>query len=152
MERESECRLKRQEVIFCEEYITCYNQTRAAIRAGYPAKSAAKRGCELMKRADINECINRLQADRSARLCIRADYVMTETLELLEKCKGVNPVMRWNYETHQMENTGEYSFDSRGAIKCLELLAKMTGTDRQVTGEVDPAVVAEVEGMVLDDA
>ena len=38
---------------FCREYVIDYNQTKAAIRAGYAEKSAAKKGCELMKEPEV---------------------------------------------------------------------------------------------------
>lgn len=132
--------LSGREKLFCEQYIICYNQTEAAKRAGYPAKSAAKRGCELMKRADVKAYVLQLQQERSERLCVSADFVLAETLDLLQRCKAAEPVQRWSYETHRMEDTGEYTLDVKGACRCLELLAKMTGADERLTGTEDGPV------------
>ena len=120
---------------FCEQYIITYNQTTAAIRAGYPEKSATVRGSELMKRPEIKAYVRQLEQERSERLSVGADFVMAETLELLQKCKAAEPVMRWNYETHRMENTGEYTLDGKNACRCLELLAKMTGEKQTAEGD-----------------
>ncbi len=123
----ADVQLTGKEQHFCEEYILDYNQTAAAIRAGYPEKSAAKKGSLLMKRPEIREYIRELQKERRERLCIESDFVMAETLDLLKKCKADIPVMSWDYEKHKMVATGEYQVDSKGAARCLELLAKMVG-------------------------
>lgn len=112
---------------FCEEYILDYNGTASAIRAGYPEKSAAKRASQLLKRTEIRTYIRQLQKERRDRLCVEGDFVMAETLDLLRKCKADVPVMAWDYGEHKMVETGEYQVDSKGATKCLELLAKMVG-------------------------
>lgn len=129
--------LSGREKLFCEQYIICYNQTEAARRAGYPEKSAAKKGSQLMKRPEIKEYVMQLQRERSDRLCVSADFVLAETIGLLQKCKAAEPVQRWNYESHRMEDTGEYTLDVKGACRCLELLAKMTGADQRLTGTTE---------------
>lgn len=131
---------------FCEQYIICYNQTVAAKRAGYPEKSAAKKGSQLMRRPEIKAYILQLQQERRERLCVDADFVLQEALDLLQKCKAAEPVMRWDYEKHAMVNTGEYAMDVKGACRCLELLDKMLG---RVPGESgDGPVFYEGDGEV----
>lgn len=127
----ADVQLTGKEQHFCEEYILDYNQTAAAIRAGYPEKSAAKRGSLLMKREEIRSYILQLQKERRERLCIQGDFVMAETLDLLKKCKAGVPVMAWDYEEHEMVQTGEFQVDSKGAVKCLELLAKLVGNGEE---------------------
>lgn len=123
----ADVQLKGKEQHFCEEYILDYNQTAAATRAGYPEKSAAKKGSLLMKRPEVLAYILQLQKERRERLSIQSDFVLAETLDLLKKCKADVPVMAWDYEEHKMVQTGEYQVDSKGAARCLELLAKMVG-------------------------
>ncbi len=127
----ADVQLKGKEQHFCEEYILDYNQTAAAIRAGYPEKSAAKKGSLLMKRPDIRTYILQLQKDRRERLSIQGDFVLAETLDLLKICKTGVAVMAWNSQKHAMVPTGERQVDSKGAARCLELLAKMIGSGEE---------------------
>lgn len=128
----ADVQLTGKEQHFCEEYILDYNQTAAAIRAGYPEKSAAKKGSLLMKRPDIRAYILQLQKERRERLSIQGDFVLAETLDLLKKCKKEVPVKEWNSIEHKMMPTGEHRvLDSKGATRCLELLAKMVGSGEE---------------------
>lgn len=126
--------LKPKERHFCEEYILDYNGKESAIRAGYPEKSAAKKACLLLKQSAVMSYIKELQDERSKRLCMSADYVLTETLDTLRKCKEPVPVMEWDYSEHKMVRTGEFTFDSKGACKCLEMLGKFLGVGDRPTG------------------
>ena len=112
---------------FCEEYILDYNGTQAAIRAGYPEKSAAKKASQLLQRPEVRETIQALQNRRSERLCVQQDFVLQQALELLQKCTAAVPVLEWDYGQHKMVETGTYQLDSKGACKCLELIGKMVG-------------------------
>lgn len=119
--------IKGKELHFCEEYILDYNGTAAARRAGYPDKSAAKKASQLLHREDIRERVQQLQKERSQRLCVAQDFVLQQALEVLQKCQAAVPVTEWDYTTHQLVETGEYQFDSKGACKALELIGKMVG-------------------------
>ena len=131
----ADVQLTGKEQHFCENYILTYNATAAAIRAGYPEKSAAKKGSLLMKRPEIRAYILQLQKERRERLSIQGDFVLAETLDLLKKCKADVPVLAWDYKEHKMVPTGEYQVDSKGAAKCLELLAKMVGFGEEKSAE-----------------
>ena len=112
---------------FCQEYTVDYNQTAAAIRAGYAEKSAAKTGCKLMKRPEIRAYIHQLQEEQKERLMLTSDRVLIELMDVYQKCKQEVPVNEWNYSEHRMEPTGEYQFDSKGAIKALEMIGRHLG-------------------------
>jgi phage terminase small subunit len=47
---------------FCRAYVATDNATEAAIRAGYPERSARTRGSELLKRQDVLEYLAALRA------------------------------------------------------------------------------------------
>ena len=112
---------------FCLEYICDYNQTKAAIRAGYAEKSAAKTGCRLMKDPRIQAYIRQLQKEQKERLMLTSDHVLLELWDVYQKCMQAVPVETWNYSEHRMEPTGEYQFDSKGATKALEMIGKHLG-------------------------
>lgn len=123
----AETALTYKEERFCLEYIIDYNQTAAAIRAGYAEKSAAKTGCKLMKRPEIRAYIHQLQTEQKERLMLTSDRVLIELMDVYQKCMQAVPVETWNYSEHRMEPTGEYQFDSKGATKALEMIGKHLG-------------------------
>ena len=112
---------------FCLEYVCDYNQTQAAIRAGYAESTAAKRGCELMKEPEVVAYIRQLQAEQAKRLMLTSDRVLIELMDVYQKCMQAVPVEEWDYDLHTMLKTGEYQFDSKGAVKALELIGKHLG-------------------------
>ena len=126
-EKVEEKALSHQKERFCLEYIVDYNQTKAAIRAGYAEKSAAKTGCKLMKDPRILARIRQLQKEQADRLCLSSDLVVIKLLELVDICMAAVPVMKWDYDAHEMVETGEYQIDSKGAAKALELLGRHLG-------------------------
>ncbi len=119
--------LKRKEERFCLEYAVDYNGTAAAKRAGYAEKSAAKTACRLLKDERVMARIRELQKEQAKRLCLSSDLIVIRALELYEKCTQAVPVQEWDYTEHKMVDTGEYQIDSKGAVKCLELLGKHIG-------------------------
>lgn len=133
----AETALTFKEERFCLEYIIDYNQTAAAIRAGYAEKSAAKTGCKLMKRPEIRAYIRQLQKEQAERLMLTSDHVLLELWDVYQKCMQAVPVNEWNYSEHRMEPTGEYQFDSKGATKALEMIGKHLGMFAENKGDPD---------------
>lgn len=123
----AETALTYKEERFCQEYTVDYNQTAAATRAGYAEKSAAKTGCKLMKRPEIRAYIHQLQEEQKERLMLTSDRVLIELMDVYQKCVQAVPVETWSYELHEMVKTGEYQFDSKGAIKALEMIGRHLG-------------------------
>ncbi len=63
---------------FVQEYLIDLNATQAATRAGYSAKSAASRGCRLLRNPAVAAAIEKAQAKRAQRTRVSADRVVTE--------------------------------------------------------------------------
>ena len=121
---------------YCTEFLIDHCQTAAAKRAGYPEKSAAVRGSELMRRPEIREYIAALQKEQADRLCVNSDLVIVRAVELLDACMAKRrPVMEWDHDTRQWQESGEYTLDSKNACRCLELLARMTGDKQAAEGD-----------------
>lgn len=68
-------RLTPKQQRFAEEYVIDCNGTQAAIRAGYSRKTADKIAGQLLGKTWIVEEINRLQAQKTKRTGIDADWV-----------------------------------------------------------------------------
>ena len=125
---------------FCQEYVIDYNGAKAAARAGYAEKSANRTANDLLSKPDILARVRLLQEEQAKRLSISSDWVMIRLCETLEKCMAIVPVMEWDPDEKKRVETGQYEFDSKGALKALELIGKHIGMfeDRlNVRGQVD---------------
>lgn len=132
--------LKPKHERFCQEYIIDYNGSQAAIRAGYKEKSARGQASELLTNPNILARIRELQQDQIKRLAISQDYVVLQLIDTYNCCREPKPVMKYDYEARQWVESGMYQFDSKGALKALELLGRHLGTMAApgAEGEEDP--------------
>lgn len=107
---------------FCEEYIIDLNGTQAAIRAGYSKKTARAIANELLTKLDIQKYICELKNERSERVKYSQDELMRDILEVKNRCMQADPVF-----DKEGNETGVWKFDSNGANKALDMLAKHVG-------------------------
>ena len=112
---------------FCKEYVIDYNGTQAAIRAGYSEKTAKVQASQLLREEKILTTIKNLQKEQMQELCLCEEKVIKDLCSILIRCMSAEPVMEWDYEEHDYVKTGEYQFDSKGALKVIELLGKHLG-------------------------
>lgn len=112
---------------FVREYMVDLNATQAAIRAGYSPKTAKQQGSRLLTKADIRARIDELQNIRAEKLELDADWVLRRFVAVYDRCMKSEPVMKWDYEARELVETGEYTFDSSGANRSLELIGKHLG-------------------------
>jgi len=68
--------------IFAREYVTDLNGTRAAIAAGYSAKSATSKGSQLLTLVKVQRLIDALKTERAEKLEITADSVLAELAKM----------------------------------------------------------------------
>ena len=113
---------------FCEEYIVDYNPMKAALRAGYSAGSARAHSYQLLKRKDVVEriCGHQEEFIRNG-LLDNKNRVLKELWEMYERAVQAKPVTVWDKELKEYVETGEYQFDDKIAMKCLEFIAKLGG-------------------------
>lgn len=112
---------------FCREYIIDYNATQAAIRAGYSEKTAKQIGQQNLTKLDLLTRVRELQAEQAKRLCISADWVVMQWVEVYKRCMQIEEVLIWDYEEKRKVPSGEYTFDSKGALNALEMIGKHLG-------------------------
>jgi phage terminase small subunit len=114
---------------FCQEYLIDVNGVRSYQRAfkvenyGTAAVEASKK----LKNPNIRIRIRELMDDRSKDTLIDAKYVVDSLVEIKQRCMQQEPVLKFDYVTNEMVETGEYKFDSIGANKAAELLGKHVG-------------------------
>ncbi|MBQ7875580.1 MAG: terminase small subunit [Oscillospiraceae bacterium] len=120
--------LERKMEKFCEEYIVDYNAYRAAIRAGYSNSTAHSHSYKLLRREDVMARICELQEEFIRKsLLDNKNRVLREYWNIYEKAMQAQPVTVWDKELKEYVPTGEYQFDDKIAMKCLEFIAKLGG-------------------------
>lgn len=67
---------------FVAEYPVDLNAAQAAIRAGYSQRTARQQGQRLLTNVDIRRAIEEVEAERLARIGVRADRVLEELARL----------------------------------------------------------------------
>ncbi len=122
--------LKPKQRKFCEEYIVDYRVSEAAIRAGYPEKSAAAQGSRLLKNAKVAAHVRELQKQFSEERCFESkERLIQETWKTYEKATQIEPVLEWDKDEHKYVETGLYQFDGKTAVGCLKLLGTYLGVE-----------------------
>lgn len=134
------------------------NGTEAAIKAGYAPRSAHVQASRMLKD-------DKVQAYR--RVCVRELYkqlgltpeqIGLEIWGVYQKCLEGTPHVVWDRDLRDYVPDGTFNFDSRGALKALELLAKQNGalTERvEISAPEQPMSLArmlEAAREVLADA
>lgn len=121
-------KLNQRQKMFCKKYIeTKCNAAEAARLAGYSQKTARQIGSRLLTNVDILAYTHILQEMLVKQTVLSKDKIILDLLEIKERCMQAVPVEKWNYDTHEYEETGEYVFDSKGAINSLDKISKMCG-------------------------
>lgn len=129
--------------LFVAEYLKDFNATQAAIRAGYSSKTADANAHRMMENDGIKAAIDAEQREREAEAKITAEFIDAALLEVAERCMERAPVMEFYREARAMVQKtvkmpcdcgdpsckgtltlGIWEFDSNGAIRALELMAK----------------------------
>ena len=139
---------------FCQEYVVDYNGTQAAIRAGYKEKNARVQASALLTNPNILSRVHELQKDQLDRLALSQDYVVLQLLETYKCCREPTPVMRYDPSIGEMEETGMYQFDSKGALRALELIGKhlgMFGDKVHVSGSLNTGQLSNVLAQLRGD-
>ena len=140
MENENNINLKPRERKFCEEYLRLGKKEAAAIAAGYTEKSARNAATRLMKKDEVTAYIRAIQRRAREELNIDDSWAVLKAIDVYNRCMQAEPVMRWDYGSHEMVESGEYVFDSKGAMKALEFLRSMLGLGADDTDKLKLAI------------
>ena len=110
---------------FVREWLTDFNGTRAAVRAGYSEKSAAQTASRLMKDPAVQAYRNQLLKQEYAALGVTRHSLATEVWRMMQECRGGAPHMVWNSATREYEPDGTWEQNEKGFYKGAELLLKL---------------------------
>ncbi len=120
-------KLTNKQELFCQQYVIDLNATQAAIRANYSEKTAGSIGNENLQKPEIQQRIQEIQKSLGDRLKITQESIIEDLVKIKDRCMQEEPVMKYDPVEKDMVETGEYKFDSTGALKATESLAKHIG-------------------------
>jgi phage terminase small subunit len=113
---------------FADEYIKCLNASEAYRKAGYKndnVNTVKNNSSKLLANTYIQEYIAERQAKLQKKTEITQEWVINRLKEISDRCMQEEPVMK--RVNGEMVETGEFKFDSQGAVKSTELLGKHLG-------------------------
>lgn len=111
---------------FVEYYFACeMNATQAAAKAGYSKRSARTQAEFLMKNPAVRAAIEEKRQEYARKNDVTPDWVVANAKKVVIRCMQEEPI----YDK-EGNPTGEYRFDSAGAIGALRILAKFLGMER----------------------
>lgn len=140
--------LKKKEERFVEELelLSGENAAEAVVRAGLaPAGKRAEAAAEKLLSSDAVMEYMRSRAELRLRACgYTQERICLELIKIYERCMQAEPVTRKGDDGETV--CGEYKFDSRGAMKALELLGQSLGVfRREVKLSADEGARVEIE-------
>ena len=126
---ELEMLLTPKERRFVWEYEVDWNQTRAALRAGYgkTERSAAVTASRLMRKAKIAAYARARQREQYKALNLSRESLSVKLVRVLDQCMEGTEHLSWNSVTKEYEPDGTFVFDSKGATNALKLLGDSIG-------------------------
>ena len=139
---------------FCQEFISDWNGTQAAIRAGYSEKTASAQGCQLLTLLKIKKRINELSEPITARVIesvkIDREWIVNKAAVIVESCiqmltlkdKQGNPIL------DDEGNPIRQPINPKAVNASLSLIADVLAlkTQTQINVNLTPQeVLAEVE-------
>lgn len=147
--------LNDKQKLFCQEYMKDLNGAQAAIRAGYSAKTARSIANELLTKPDIQAYIQELQEGIRKRNQITIDEIMSDLIEVKNRCLQNVPVMYFDKVDKEWKHEGKefgepvYKFDSNGATKALDLLGKIIGAYEKDNSQKRELPVVNINGVKI---
>jgi phage terminase small subunit len=126
---------------FVDEYLIDLNATKAAIRAGYSAKTAHSQGERLLRHVEVSAAISAAKKARAERAEVDADYVLKrmieidqmDVLDIMDDDMAIKPVSEWPKVWRQYLSGFDLAemFDGRGEQReMIGILKKIKWPDK----------------------
>ncbi len=152
-ELEKKKKLTARQEAFCQEYVSCLNQTLAYSRA-YPdtkkdsARSAAAR---LFANVSVQARIKELQEEQAKRYNITPGFLIEKALWVVNKAtEGRDEVVVDKFG--EVVKTGNKIYDHRAINDAIKNIASITGLNSQtIKAQVDAKAEANVKVVTADD-
>jgi len=129
-----------KQTLFVQEYLVDLNATKAAIRAGYSAKTASSQGERLLRNVEIQAAIAERMKERGERTAVTADRVLLEAARLAL----FDPRQLFN-DDGSPKGIHELDDDTAAAVAGIEVMEQFegSGTDRVFVGYVKKYRIAD---------
>lgn len=135
---------------FAQEYAKSLKVSQSAIAAGYSEKTAASQGSRLLKNVKVISRVREIQQEMLNQLPVSIHYVIQGYVDIYNRCMQAEPVLKWDYEEKAMRETGDYIFDSKGAMAALDSIGKYLGMFTEKV-KIDANIKTEGKlGAILD--
>ena len=125
--------LSEREQKFAQEFNESLNGTQSAIRAGYSAgaknASAAVQACRLLRDPRVRAYRTALIRESAEDLSISRESLLLRLIDVYDRCTQAVPVMTYDSSQKKYVESGEWEFDSRGALRALEQISKLFGLE-----------------------
>lgn len=148
-ELEKKKKLTAKQELFCQEYVSCLNQSLAYSRAYPDAKkeNCRKFGSRLMANEDIQARVKELQKEQAERYNISAGFLIEKAMWVVNKAmEGKDEVVVDKYGN--VIETGKKTYDHRAINDALKNIASFTGLNVQ-TLKAQVEARAEVDAKVM---
>ena len=123
--------LSEREQRFAKEFNSCLNATQAALNVGYTAgknnASAAVTACRLLRDPRVKAYRLSLIRESVDDVALSKDSIVLKLLEIYQRCMSAVPVLQYNSDSKEWEESGEWKFDAKGATRAIEQLCKILG-------------------------
>lgn len=128
MARKGENGLTDQQQRFCDLYLANGLNASKAYKEAYPScktdLSARTNAARLLTNDNVSAYLAEKAEKASKSAQLDAEWIISRLMTIADRCMQAVPVEEFNHATKEMEQTGEFEFDSTGANKSLELLGK----------------------------
>jgi phage terminase small subunit len=121
-------KLKAKQLAFVEHYLVSGNATDAAIKAGYPAKSARSKGCQLLTNVNVKAALEKRRRQKAERIEIDQDRVLEEATAIL--IANITDVLIIGETGIDMKNPEDIPLHAKKAIKKITFTNERTENDR----------------------
>jgi phage terminase small subunit len=123
--------------LFVDEYLVDLSATKAAIRAGYSARTAHSCGPRLLENAGVAKAIGEAMAQRAERTRVTTDDVVATIEETVRRCAQTEPVR----DARGNVIPGLYTFDAKNVLRGCELLGKHLGIFKERVEHTGPMMI-----------
>lgn len=103
---------------FCQAYLIDPNATKAAIKAGYKKRTAESQGSRLLTNVKVKEFLGIKQEKIAEKAELTAAKVLQDLEQVRAQCMEPEEIFISG------KGSGQYKFNSQGALKALELQGK----------------------------
>ena len=97
----------------------------SAVDTRYSEKSAASQASRLLRRPEVREYRDALLQEQFEAIGVTRHSLAAEVWEVYRRCTEKKPVLEWDSTQREWVPSGVWQFDSKGALRALEMLSRM---------------------------